>query len=107
MTILSEPSRWVIGLGLVVALTLAVSGRAHAGEAAPEAAEPSSDGWTCQWLEPPTIHRGAPHSECRGVVQCRHLTLQTLIPQVRKVTCPVRDGECSAAACFTQALRAR
>jgi hypothetical protein len=62
-----------------------------------------SDTWTCQWLDTPTLQRGTPRNQCHGVVQCRHPTMQTFVPQIRKVTCPTRGDACDAAACFTPA----
>jgi hypothetical protein len=71
----------------------------------PDAALPTSEGWTCQWLGTPKLRRDAGRNQCSGVVHCRHQAMQTLIPQVRSVHCAASGDACDPAACFAQSLR--
>ena len=66
---------------------------------------PASDGWTCQWLDTPTLQRGTLRNQCHGVVQCHHRTMRTFVPQIRKVTCQAQGNACDPAACFTRSIR--
>jgi len=85
---LSKPTMYVIGWALLLPI-LGIA-RAPYGDAVSEQAVPSSQGWTCQWLDDPIISPGAVGNQCQGVVHCRHHSMQTLVPQVRQVTCSVR-----------------
>ena len=103
MANLSKPTMFVIGCGLLLPL-LSIA-LAPDGEAVSLLAVPSSQGWTCQWLDEPIISPGTVDNQCRGVVHCRHHSMQTLVPQVRQVTCSVRGDECDPSSCFTQTSR--
>ena len=103
MPTLSKPAKFVIGFALLLPL-LGIA-RAPDGDALSLLAVPSSQGWTCQWLDVPIISPGTVGNQCRGVVHCRHHSMQTLVPQVRQVTCSVRGDECDHSSCFTQGGR--
>jgi hypothetical protein len=92
-------------IGCVLLLSILGMARAPDGDAVFAQAFPSGQGWSCQWLDEPTISPGPAGNQCRGVVQCRHDTMQTLLPQVRKVTCSVQGDECDPSICFTQTIR--
>lgn len=64
------------------------------------------DGWTCAWIDGPRAS-GTSGAACTGVVSCRHESMQTLIPQIRGVSCPKSNDACDAAACFVESIRTK
>jgi hypothetical protein len=109
---LSRPQKFILigSAALLLLVTVALLALwlvrpPNAGGAWADPARPSSDGWTCQWLDAPTILHSADRTECRGVVQCRHETMRTFVPQIRRVICPIQDNACDPAACFTRSIR--
>jgi hypothetical protein len=63
-------------------------------------------GWTCEWTDGPQA-AGQSGSACRGVVSCRHESMQTFLPQIRRVSCPKSDGTCDATSCFVDSIRTK
>lgn len=96
MSALSKPAKFVlIGSGVLLVLAILVL----------VASRPSRQGWTCEWLDAPTIHQGTVRNQCSGVVHCRHDTMRTFVPQVRRVSCTTSGDICDPAVCFAQSLR--
>ena len=61
-------------------------------------------GWTCEWTDGPQA-AGQSGSARRGVVSCRHQSMQTFLPQIRRVSCPKFHGACDATSCFVDSIR--
>jgi hypothetical protein len=64
----------------------------------------SNGGWTCEWTDGPRTTSQS-SAACTGFVSCSHESMQTFLPQIRRVSCPKSNGACDATACFVDAIR--
>jgi len=108
MSAFSRPAKFIlIGSAALLLLAILISVFARTppdASAVSDQAAPPSDGWICQWLDTPTLQRGTLRNQCHGVVQCRHPTMLTFVPQIRTVTCRAQGNACDPAACFSRSI---